>query len=189
MMKMALKRNNVGNDKDEWETPRWLFDFLDDEYNFQVDVAATQQNALCPGYYTKEDDALSLDTWIDDDFDEHDQIIGEGIYRFFMNPPYSGGKIGLFMKKAYEEYEKGAFVASLIPVNSDTGYWHKYVMKATEIRFIEGRVKYIGYDKSGNKIKNSPTFPSCVVIFDPDITQMTRPYLGETITQPWKEKA
>jgi len=186
---MVIRRDNVGNDKDEWETPDWLFDFLDDEYNFQVDVAATQHNALCPGYYSKEDDALSLDTWLADDLDEHDRVITEGIHRFYMNPPYSGGKIGKFLKKAYEEYLKGALVVCLIPINSDTGYWHKYVMKSTEIRFIEGRVKYIGYDTDGNKIKNSPTFPSCVVVFNPDIAQRAVPLIGETITQPWKEKA
>jgi phage N-6-adenine-methyltransferase len=183
---MAIPRKNVGIKKDEWCTPSWLFDLLDAEFNFQVDVAATQQNSLCPGYFTKEDDALSLDTWIDDDLDEHDRIITEGIYRFYMNPPYSGGKIGNFLKKAYEEYLKGALVVCLIPVNSDTGYWHDYVMKSTEIRFIKGRVNYVGYDKSENQIKQSPTFPSCITIFDTDRPETYHPYIGETITKPRK---
>lgn len=47
----------------------------------------------------------------------------------------------------------------LIPSRTDTKWWHEYVMKAKEIRFIKGRLKFSGH-------KNSAPFPSCIVIFD-----------------------
>jgi len=47
----------------------------------------------------------------------------------------------------------------LIPSRTDTKYWHDYIMKADEIRFIKGRLKF------GNA-KNSAPFPSCVVVFN-----------------------
>ncbi|MDD5348265.1 MAG: hypothetical protein PHT59_06610, partial [Candidatus Omnitrophica bacterium] len=68
--------------------------------------------------------------------------------------------------------------------------WHNYAMKAAEIRFIKGRVRFVGYDAEGNQIKNSPTFSSCVVIFNRDNTgPYPWPRIGPTIEQPKKEKA
>ena len=147
---------------DEWETPKWLFDKLNSDFVFDIDAAATQENALAPGYFTKEDDALKQDWFID---------YGEdGIVKtVFLNPPYS--KIAAFMKKAYEESLKGALVVCLIPCRTDTRYWHDYVMKASEIRLIKGRLKFINktlpsYREDGNFKTSSATFPSCVVVFD-----------------------
>jgi hypothetical protein len=58
-------------------------------------------------------------------------------------------------------------------------------MKAQEIRFIKGRVRFVGYDEEGNQVKNSPTFSSCVVIFDRQLWQGNPyPRIGKTIEQP-----
>jgi hypothetical protein len=59
-------------------------------------------------------------------------------------------------------------------------------MKADEIRFIKGRVKFIGYDEQGNSIRNSPTFSSCVVIFREMYKKRFTPYIGKTIEQSRK---
>jgi site-specific DNA-methyltransferase (adenine-specific) len=47
----------------------------------------------------------------------------------------------------------------LIPARTDTRYWHDYVMKAAEIHFVKGRLKF-------GDSKNSAPFPSAVVVFD-----------------------
>jgi site-specific DNA-methyltransferase (adenine-specific) len=75
----------------------------------------------------------------------------------FVNPPY-GRKIGKWLKKGFEESKKGRVVVFLIPSRTDTKWWHDYVMKAKEIRFIKGRLKFKG-------ATNSAPFPSAVVIF------------------------
>lgn len=147
---MAITRKNVGNDKDEWGTPDWLFNLLNKEARFTGDVAATEENAKCKQFFTKKDDALSQD-WFK---------------RNFLNPPYSARLVSRFMQKARLEANAGAVVWCLIRVASDTQWWHRNVMEAQEIRFIEGRVDYVGVDLEGNKITQSPTFSSCVVIFD-----------------------
>lgn len=128
---------------DEWETPKWLFDLLDKEFHFDCDSAATAENSKCG------------DSWLQNSLE--DSWVGFEYKRFFLNPPYS--KIGAFIKKAYEESLKGAVVVCLIPCRTDTRYWHNYVMKAHEIRLIQGRLKF-------GDSKNSAPFPSCVVIFD-----------------------
>ena len=86
----------------------------------------------------------------------------------FMNPPYSRGKMTKFAEKAYlESLFNAEIVVCLIPCRSDTRYWHNFIMKSSEIRFIEGRLRFEEFD--GNSLKpskNSAPFPSVVIIFD-----------------------
>jgi site-specific DNA-methyltransferase (adenine-specific) len=89
-----------------------------------------------------------------------DGLIDEWGQRSFCNPPY-GNQIPRWISKAYEEYLKGKLVVLLIPSRTDTAWWHDYVMKATEIRFIRGRLKFKG-------ATNSAPFPSCIVVFRGD---------------------
>ena len=39
--------------KDDWETPRDLYDLLDREFHFDLDACASQGNAKCARYYTR----------------------------------------------------------------------------------------------------------------------------------------
>ena len=131
---------------DNWATPQVFFDRLNSEFNFTLDPCADEYNAKCPKYLTKEDDGLTK-SWA-----------GE---RVFMNPPY-GRVIGDWVRKAYEESrERETLVVALIPSRTDTKYWHDYVMKAKEIRFVKGRLKF-------GDGRNSAPFPSAVVVFDGD---------------------
>ena len=130
------------SNKDDWETPDDLFQRLDDEFHFQLDVCASSKNTKCETYFTKSVDALTCD-WFD-----------YGV--IFMNPPY-GRQIGKFIKKAYEESQKGCTVVCLLPARTDTAWFHDYCKKG-EIRFIRGRLKFSGS-------KNSAPFPSMIVIF------------------------
>ena len=81
-----------------------------------------------------------------------------------MNPPYSK-EIGIWLKKAYEESLKRSKVICLIPSRTDTIYWHEYCMKASEIRFIKGRLKF------GDSTNSAP-FLSAIVIFDKDSKEL-----------------
>ena len=75
----------------------------------------------------------------------------------FCNPPY-GREIGKWTKKAVEEAEKGKTIVLLIPSRTDTRWWQNDIMKATEIRFIKGRLKF------GNATNSAP-FPSALAIY------------------------
>lgn len=50
------------HNSDEWATPWGLFEELDSEFNFSVDVCATDDNHKCKKYYTKETDGL-IQNW------------------------------------------------------------------------------------------------------------------------------
>lgn len=133
---------------DLWETPQWLFDQLNKEHGFTLDVCAVPENAKCAKFFTPEDDGLSQD-W-------KDNIC-------WMNPPY-GREIGKWVKKAYEAtlpdwQHMGAKVVCLLPARTDTRWWHDYAMKG-DIKFLRGRLKFGGG-------QNSAPFPSAIVIFKP----------------------
>ena len=44
--------------RDDWETPKGLFDYLDSRFDFEIDAAASKENALLSAFWTEEDDAL-----------------------------------------------------------------------------------------------------------------------------------
>ena len=67
------KKRAFSSKKDEWETPKYIYDKLNQEFNFTLDPCASKENAKCDKFYTKEDDGLKQD-WS-----------GETV---FMNPPY-----------------------------------------------------------------------------------------------------
>ena len=89
---------------DQWATPDDFFKELDQEFHFNLDPCADEQNHKCEKYFTKEDNGLSKD-W--------------GGYRVFCNPPY-GRAITDWVEKAYREGTKdNTIVVMLIPVKSD----------------------------------------------------------------------
>jgi len=46
----------------EFSTPQWLFDKLNEEFNFEYDLACTEQNAKCEKYLAyPEYDSLEVD--------------------------------------------------------------------------------------------------------------------------------
>ena len=66
------------SNKQDWETPKELFERLNSKYHFDLDAAASHQNAKLPNYFTADDDAL-LQEW-------------QG--NVFCNPPY-GRQLGI----------------------------------------------------------------------------------------------
>ena len=79
--------------------------------------------------------------------------------RNFLNPPYKD--IGSWLKKAVEELQKGNLSVFLIPFRPQTSYHSKYIQPyASEIRFLEDRVKFKGY------LAPAP-FSVVVVVFRP----------------------
>ena len=128
---------------DKWATPQAFFDVVDSEFGFSLDVCALEDSAKCELYFDPEDDALSQD-W--------------GFHRCWMNPPY-GKPIASFMAKAVEAARKGALVVALVPMRTDTAWWHDYVMPwADEVRAVKGRLKF-------GDASNSAPFPSALVVY------------------------
>lgn len=133
---------------DEWETPKDLFNEVNKEFDFDLDVSASKDNFKVNNYYTIEDDALNKD-WLGS---------------VWCNPPYS--KVKEFLKKAHKEIDNGncKTVVFLTFANTDTKWFHDYVYGRSEIRFIKGRLKFKGYNKDGKMVNNSAMRPSILII-------------------------
>lgn len=141
---------------DEWSTPQDLFDRLNAEFNFDIDLAATDANAKCEAWITKEQDALGDGR----DWTDFGMTVG------WCNPPYS--RAAQFITKAAAERLQGFLTVMLLPARTDTKAFHQHIYDATtwqarpgvEIRFLPGRLKFGGS-------ANSAPFASMIVVFRP----------------------
>jgi len=140
--------------KDDWETPKSLFEKLNREFMFTLDPCSTDKNAKTSRHYTEKNDGLTKD-W--------------GQAKVFVNPPYSSGKQDAWVKKCYEESLKPlTTVVALLPARTDTARFRNYILGKAEIRFIRGRVVFElngkpVLDKKGRP--QSAPFPSMLVIW------------------------
>lgn len=128
-----------------WETPKDVFDKLNEEFNFTLDPCCSERTKKCDKYYTEKTNGLIQD-WSKD-------VV-------YVNPPY-GRDITHWVKKSYEESLKGAIVVMLIPSRTDTKWFHEYIYGKAEIRFMKGRVKFL---QDGVQ-KDAAPFPTMIVIF------------------------
>lgn len=125
---------------DDWETPPDLYAELDREFSFDFDP--------CP--LNADFDGLTIE-W------------GKSNY---INPPYSRTLKEAFIRKAYEQSLKGKTCVMLLPVSTSTKIFHEVIYPHAEIRFLKGRVKFIGVNTAGERVTNKcGQHDSMVVIF------------------------
>lgn len=145
---------------DYWGTPQDLYDVLNNEYHFDIDVCANNENHKHERYFNEDMNAL-----------EQDWSFGS----CWMNPPYSRGNITKFMKKAYEESRNGSIVVALVRFDPSAKWYQKWVHgKADEVRMLSRRVKFEGAD-------SMYPFPCCVVVYHPEFD----PEAESTIYSIW----
>ena len=113
---LPLNRVLLSSKSVEWATPQEVFDALDAEFNFTIDVCATPENAKCDRFFTEEENGLEQ----------------EWVGSVWCNPPY-GRTVKLWIRKGYESSLKGATVVMLIPSNTGTSWWHDYVKNQSTI--------------------------------------------------------
>lgn len=136
-----MKMNQKGKGNDYFETPDYIFHQLDAIFNFQFDVACTNNlNSKCPYYITEERNALESN-WYG---------------RCFCNPPFS--KKAEFIRKADYEVKFGEcdICVMILPLNSmDTKVFHDVVIGGGyHYEILKGRIAFInpetGCPQKGN---------------------------------------
>ncbi len=136
-------------DTDERSTPQELFDELDAEFHFTLDVCAMSHNAKCVKYYNFQQDGL-VQSW-------------EGEI-CWMNPPYSNIPSWLY-KAAWEMINHNVTTIAILPMDSSTHWFHDFIWdKSThspragiQIRFPDKRYKFNN--------TNSAKFATMIVVF------------------------
>lgn len=126
--------------KNDWCTPRWLFDRLQEVFQFEVDGASDGKNNLLSTYHVKEDPwfyRLPLKT--------------------FINPPFND--IDLFLNF----YRYRNFTCFLLPFRPETRIWHRDIWPYATIFVFNKRIQYI-HPETKKEVKGA-AFPSCLVFF------------------------
>jgi site-specific DNA-methyltransferase (adenine-specific) len=134
-----MKANNgSGNtiERDNWETPDWLFELLNKQYNLKFDCCATKKNRKCENHSNnfKEIKGTTLNAW--------------------MNPPFS---------KAYEMFHHFFKViqwgvAIYRCDNMETKIWQDIILPSADWIFLpKARINYVGHDGHGAR------FPSALI--------------------------
>lgn len=124
--------------RDEWRTPRFVFDYMARRFFFEVDVAATEQNALCRYKFTRETNGL----------EQHWSHFSTA----WCNPPYS--KLDPWLEKAVAEAADGCTTVMLLPTPNGEERWGRWLYDtASEVIFINGRLTFLdsgGKPRAGN---------------------------------------
>lgn len=171
-----MKNRNLDH-KDDWATPPEFYEKLNKEFGFDFDP--------CPWQH---------------DINKWDGLAVEWGSRNYVNPPYSLRLKTAFTSKVIEQQAQGKLSAVLLPVSTSTKLFHKSILPFTTrpIRFIEGRLPFIGTNSKGQKVnyhliqettnetisydgmsliplyvKNSGMHDSMIVIFDGAPTYVT----------------
>lgn len=135
-----MKNRDGLQNSDNWETPDWLYNKLNDEFKFDFDP--------CP---------------LNADFDGLKCEWGKSN---FVNPPYNRIVKPQFITKGFDEWKKGKTVVLLLPAATSTRQFHELILPNAEIRFLKGRVAFKGYNTKGEyTTKNKGKHDSMVVIF------------------------
>ena len=116
--------------KDEWGTPKYFYNKLYEEFDFDFDP--------CPLRFE------------DNNFDG---LVCEWGSSNYINPPYDRKLKPLFVKKALAESRKGKICVLLLPVSTSTKLFHEVIQpNASEIRFLKGRLPFIGINSKGEYV-------------------------------------
>lgn len=123
--------------RDDWETPKKLFNYLDGRFDFNIDAAASKENKLCRKFYSQE---KSL-------FNAGKEITKRTNSRIFCNPPYSMAKeFSEFCFLLYKLYQIPSYL--LLPVRSDR-VWYQQLLNSPHVRDepYTGRIHFGGSGK------------------------------------------
>lgn len=141
-MKTKRKLNPAlfSSKRDDWETPDWLLErclgILRDRFGsqatFDIDLCASETNARCNLFYSKQRPFIC-----------EDPVELAGMHAF-MNPPYGRG-IGDLIENAH--CPSLASLTMILPARTDTKWFQRLLLLRNEevpprFEFLPGRVKF-----------------------------------------------
>ena len=126
-----------GRSKQDYQTPPELLYAVKSRLGigqFDIDLAASAENAVCPNFYDEDDDSLS---------DKCPWWFTSGRWAW-LNPPFSD--IEPWVMKAVSEAKKGANIVMLVPSSVGSNWWKEWVDRQAYISHLNGRLTFVGAD-------------------------------------------
>lgn len=121
--------------KNDYMTPPELYQMALDKWGvdkFNLDTCCSENNIPAKWYCKNGDIDGLVAPWVD---------------YSWCNPPYND--CCKWVEKAYNENkERGINIAMLIPVRTETAYWHKYILynSKVEIKFLRKGYRFLDKD-------------------------------------------
>jgi phage N-6-adenine-methyltransferase len=136
---------------------RWAwFRELDAEFHFDLDVAASANNAKCERCYTKDDNGLEQ-PWFG---------------RVWCNPPYSD--IRSWVEKAWASWRDCEVIVMCLPANrTEQAWWQDLVEPERDnggvltVRFVRDRQRFVQAGKDRIEKNERAPFGVCLLIWAP----------------------
>lgn len=133
---------------DELETPPWLFEWLNNSFNFTHDAACTLDNAKA-GYLGTDTLSMPAGSW------------GK---RNFLNPPYSAPY--MFLMRAHEEAQHGNTTVALVKHDHSTKWWREAVEGKAVVIPLNRRIRFY---LQGKPTEHAASFPSSLLLYLPKL--------------------
>ena len=116
--------------RDDWATPPDVFQELDEQFHFTLDVCASAENTKCARYFDVETDGL-LQSW-------QDEVC-------FLNPPYGVRSIDAWLEKAtHASRKENALTVALLPATVEAHWFQDHVLlSARPFLFWPRRIAFI----------------------------------------------
>jgi len=129
--------------------PQWLRDAIERDYGFPtLDVASSHDMHFGERYFTPDEDALKQ---------EWDCPADKVVY---CHPPFNTSVLPLWVKKAYEESQKGHVVVSVLPFWRRYDWFDEIVVKYAEVRHPARKVVCEGFGPKEGKQCGNVTAPN-----------------------------
>lgn len=137
---------HFSSNRHDWETPPEVMAALEEVFGkFDLDPCATRETKKAKRCFRGSVDGLTQ-PW-------------KG--KVFVNPPYGRKWKDAWIRKCHQEVAEGRadLVVALLPSRTDTPGWHDYIMEATHVIFVRGRIHFVGGAYAA-------PFPSVIVVWE-----------------------
>lgn len=149
-------------DRNTWQTPKYVFHWLNLRFKFDIDGCANGDNALVKLYFG---DGGLADDFLNFNLD----ALKGGLSRasIFVNPPYSN--VTPFIKRAKVLCNDGHLVVMLLNNDKSTQWYQNHIHGVANevIDIVGGRIAFI-HPVTNQEIKGNSK-GQMIVVFDPEM--------------------
>ena len=140
----------AGKRSDEWQTPQELFERLNKQYKFDLDLAASESNTKCKNFFSKDNSYLNS------------VLVGQP--NAWMNPPFSLA-YEFFKKVGIDFTSQDNVDATAVCIykasNMESSVWQEQILpKASWVLVLKRRTNYVDPEQSE---RDSAPFGSALI--------------------------
>lgn len=133
-----MGKYNFSSKDNHYKTPPILYEKALQHFGikkFSLDTCCTDENIPADSYYKNDYHNGLIELWTD---------------YSWCNPPFN--KADKWVKKAFKENSRGVRIAMLIPVRTETAYWHNCILHNPKVTIEWLRKGYKFLDKDNNEM-------------------------------------